>query len=70
MNRADIRGLKIEDLLGTLKRLGVSYYFGRINGHTDKMIREFNRVGGKGTVVEDDLRDPEKLLKMIKGQPR
>ena len=45
-NKADFRGLKIEDLLAKLIELDVQYYFGKMNNSTDKMIDEFRLASG------------------------
>ena len=56
------RGLCIEDLVVRLKKKGLNYYFGRITKHTDKMIKEFEVVGGKGIVQTVDMKDPRNLF--------
>ncbi len=38
-NDEDPRGLKIEDLLASVKAKKIAYYFGKITHHTDKMIK-------------------------------
>ena len=43
-NDKDPRGLKIEDLLASLKKLQISYNFGKINDTTDVMLREFRNL--------------------------
>ncbi|CAL4098549.1 unnamed protein product [Meganyctiphanes norvegica] len=45
-NKADFRGLKIEELMAKLIELDVQYYFGKMNHHTNKMIDEFRLVSG------------------------
>jgi hypothetical protein len=37
-NDRDPRGLRIEDLLGSIKSKKINYFFGKITKHTDKMI--------------------------------
>jgi len=64
-NVSDVRGLRIEDLLNNLKHIGIKYFFGKINNSTDKMIDEFNRVGGRGTVSEVDVRNPKALRAFV-----
>ena len=43
-NVADRRGLRIENLISSLKQFGVKYYFGRIKADTDKMVQVFREV--------------------------
>ena len=38
-NERDPRGLRIEDLLASIKAKNINYFFGRITPHTDKMIQ-------------------------------
>ena len=59
------RGLCIEKLLSSLKIKRLNYYFGRITKHTDKMIREFESVGGKGIVQTVDMKDPSNLFNEV-----
>lgn len=42
-------------LLDILMGRQVMYFFGRLTRHTDKMIREFNKLCGKEYIVVDDL---------------
>ena len=62
-NDMDVNGLRIEEILSQLKRQNIFYFFGKITSFTDKMIREFKRVGGNTSVNEIDLTDPRKLYK-------
>jgi hypothetical protein len=64
-NDADPRGLRVENLLGSLKKLEVSYFFGKINGLTDIMIREFRKVmKDENFVKEIDMESPDNIFPM------
>ena len=58
------RGLQVEDLLKSIKQMNIKYYFGKINDSTDKMINEFQRVGGAKVVEIIDMKNPD-LLGMV-----
>ena len=59
------RGVCIENLLSNLKTKNLNYYFGRITKHTDKMIREFQDVGGKEIVHMVDVKDPNNMFNEV-----
>ena len=64
-NDADIRGLKIEDLLRGIKEKEILYNFCKIGPHTDKMIREFrNTMGDQDIVKEMILSGPEDIMRL------
>ncbi len=56
-NESDLRGLKMEDLIAKIKRLGIDYTFGKINKWTDIMIQEFRSIGGDSFVRCSDMAD-------------
>ena len=56
------RGLCIERLLACVKSRNLNYYFGRITKHTDKMIQEFEEVGGADIVQTVDMKDPSNMF--------
>jgi hypothetical protein len=60
------RGLKVEDLFDNLKQLKVQYFFGKINSSTDKMMKEFKKLGGEN-VREDNMSNPSLLNRMAVG---
>ena len=49
-NQQDINGLRIENLISDLKEKKKSYYFGKLDVYTDKMINVFREVGGNDFV--------------------
>ena len=64
-NVADPRGLRVENLLASLKNMHVAYFFGKINSSTDKMIEEFRKVAKNEKFVrEADLKDPGNIFAM------
>jgi hypothetical protein len=57
--------LTVGNLLGSLKQLKVSYFFGKINNSTDVMIQEFCRVmGDKEFIQEIDMANPGNIFSM------
>ena len=64
-NDADPRGLRVENLLGSLKQLKINYFFGKINSSTDVMIKEFcNVMKDKDFVEEIDMASPGNIFAM------
>ncbi len=62
-NDVDPRGLRIEDLIGSLKQMGISYFFGKINNSTDVMISEFRKVAqAQDFVQEIDMANPGNIF--------
>ena len=59
------RGLCIENLLSSVKTKNLNYYFGRITKHTDKMIQEFEEVGGNEIVQTVDMKDPSNMFNAV-----
>ena len=63
LNTADFRGLKIEDLMASLKALRVNYFFGKINDLTDKMIKEFCLAAKQENFIRTvDLKSPSDII--------
>ncbi len=56
-NDEDVRGLRMEDLIGKIKMLKIDYTFGKINSCTDKMVDEFKNIGGNNFVKCADMAD-------------
>ena len=64
-NEADPRGLRVENLLGSLKQMNINYFFGKINASTDMMIREFRNVmKDEDFVQEIDMTNPGNIFAM------
>jgi hypothetical protein len=64
-NDADPRGLRIENLIGSLKQMGISYFFGKINSSTDVMIREFRKVAKDEDFIQEiDMASPGNIFAM------
>ena len=64
-NDADPRGLRVENLLGNLKQMNITYFFGKINASTDMMIREFrNVIRDEEFVREIDMQNPRNIFAM------
>ena len=62
-NDKDPRGLKIEDLIDGLKRLGINYFFGQINKSTNAMIAEFRKVAKDDNFIREvDMRKPSNIF--------
>ncbi len=62
-NDADPRGLRVENLLGSLKQLNVNYFFGKINNSTDDMINEFRKVMKDDDFVREvDMANPGNIF--------
>jgi len=62
-NDADPRGLRIEDLISSLKQMKISYFFGKINNSTDVMISEFRKVAkAEDFVTEIDMSNPGNIF--------
>ncbi len=61
----DPRGLKVENLLGSLKELNVAYFFGKINCLTNIMIKEFCMVMKDDNFVKEiDMANPVNIFAM------
>ena len=58
---AEPRGLLAADLLESMRRKNIKYYFGKINNSTDKMITEFRRIAGDDIVEVTDIKEPRFL---------
>jgi hypothetical protein len=62
-NDADPRGLRIEDLIGSLKQMGISYFFGKINNSTNVMISEFRKVAKDEDFIQEiDMANPGNIF--------
>jgi hypothetical protein len=62
-NDADPRGLRVENLLGSLKQLNVNYFFGKINNSTNVMINEFRKVMKDDDFVREvDMANPGNIF--------
>ena len=59
------RGLKAEEIVCKIKEKKIKYFFVKINGSTDKMIKEFNAIAGKKLIQNIDLKSPDLLSQMI-----
>ena len=59
------RGLKVENLLDNIKCLNIKYYFAKINGSTDKMVKEFNKVAGYDLVRDIHLKTPDLIAQLV-----
>ena len=59
------RGLKVENLLDEIKFLNIKYYFAKINGSTDKMVKEFNNVAGYDLVRDIYLKTPDLIAQLV-----
>ena len=59
------RGLKVENLLDNIKCLNIKYYFAKINGSTDKMVKEFNNVAGYDLVRDIHLKTPDLIAQLV-----
>ena len=55
------RGLVPEDLFRSMKQIGITYFFGKVNDSTDKMFRAFQVLGGPEGVKEADMSRPDQL---------
>ena len=65
-NDADPRGLKIEDLMASLKAHKINYFFLKIDSCTDKMIREFCSAAGQVDFVHClDLKKPSQIFDAV-----
>ena len=64
-NAKDPRGLKVEDLIDGLKRLGINYFFGQINKSTNAMIAEFRKVAKDDNFIREvDMGDPTSIFEL------
>ena len=59
------RGLNVENLLDAIKFLNIKYYFAKINGSTDKMVKEFNNVAGYDLVRDIHLKTPDLIAQLV-----
>lgn len=60
----DERGLTIEKLVGELKSKNIKYYFVKIRDLTDKMIKQFQMVGGEDFVTTFNLANVTDLCRI------
>jgi len=51
----DPRGINVEDVFKIMKKMGLMYFFGKVNSSTDKMFNEFELIGGKDMVKRMDM---------------
>ena len=56
------RELILENVFDSLNKLGVEYFFGKVNNSCIKMMREFKNLRGNHSLIEFDVKDPSQLL--------
>ena len=59
------RGLQLEDLFDAINKMKVKYFFAKINESTDKMIKEFKKVGGDENVKYTNLKSPDLMSLLV-----
>jgi hypothetical protein len=61
----DPHGLLAENLLPALRDKNITYYFGKINSYTDKMITEFNAIMGDEFIKTTDCKTAASLMTTV-----
>ncbi len=66
-DEAEPHGIRVEDVIGRLKRKGVDYCFCKITRDTDLMIRVFKEVGGEDFKMRQGRKEgrPNKFLDFL-----
>ena len=65
MNELDRKGPKVEDLLTSLRQMGIRYNILLINDKPDQMVKEFERIAGNDLITTFPMKDGLEFKKII-----
>ena len=65
MNELDRKGPKVEDLLTSLRQMGIRYNILLINDKPDQMVQEFRRIAGDDLINTFSMKNGLEFRKII-----